>query len=280
MNSITKIVLVILVLAGGYLLFLNVGEAPSNESGMNKKYAIKESKEIAKNWIETESPTYTYDGSNLSLKGEKVVEVDVKGYKDIYKFAFSFESSHGGFGDRKGKMITQVITPHIMTVTIENGEVVGAITDNKFDEMSDEIRQGEQGVGHFQSKKVSLFYYNFEADKNGDENVLCSADAVQPVERIVEEKSIEETIKMLLGGEIKEYEAEIGFQSEFPNSDFKLLDINLKDGVLTLEFTEVPGFTSGGSCRVELLKAQIEKTAMQFPEVDGVVIEPETLFQP
>lgn len=59
-----------------------------------------------------------------------------------------------------------------------------------------------------------------------------------------------------------------------------LLNYNLNNGVLTLTFSEVLGFTSGGSSRVILLASQIEKTALQFNEVKEVVLKPETLFQP
>jgi len=47
-----------------------------------------------------------------------------------------------------------------------------------------------------------------------------------------------------------------------------------------LKFTEVPGFTSGGSCRVGLLMEEILKTVKQFPQVKSIVLEPESLFEP
>jgi spore germination protein GerM len=71
-----------------------------------------------------------------------------------------------------------------------------------------------------------------------------------------------------------------GYSTEFPNRDFKLESVDLVDGIATLRFTEVSGFTDGGSCRVGLLWAQIEKTATQFPDVRQVLFTPETLFQP
>ena len=69
--------------------------------------------------------------------------------------------------------------------------------------------------------------------------------------------------------------------TEFPNKDFALLSADIDDdGILTLEFTEVPGFTDGGSARMLILSSLIEKTALQFPAVKKVVFTPETLFQP
>jgi hypothetical protein len=72
-----------------------------------------------------------------------------------------------------------------------------------------------------------------------------------------------------------------GFVTEYPNADFKLLESNLSDaGTLTLKFTEVPGFTSGGSCRVGIMMQEILKTVRQFPEVKRIVFKPDSLFEP
>jgi regulator of protease activity HflC (stomatin/prohibitin superfamily) len=71
-----------------------------------------------------------------------------------------------------------------------------------------------------------------------------------------------------------------GFSTEFPNADFKLLDSSLKNGTLTLKFSEVPGFTTGGSCRVGILTQEILKTVRQFPQVKKIELYPDLLFQP
>lgn len=60
-----------------------------------------------------------------------------------------------------------------------------------------------------------------------------------------------------------------------------MLSSNLSaDGVLTLEFNDIPGFTSGGGARVGLMRAALEKTARQFPQVKQVIIKPDTILQP
>lgn len=135
------------------------------------------------------------------------------------------------------------------------------------------------------TRTVSLYYYNETRDKelaqNG-EGVACSREAVLPVSREILHTNtpIQDTINELIKGEITSSETAQGFKTEFPHSDFRLLGANLKDGLLILEFTEVPGFTGGGSCRVTILANQIIKTAQQFPEVSEVVLKPESLFQP
>jgi len=85
----------------------------------------------------------------------------------------------------------------------------------------------------------------------------------------------------LIQGNLTEEEKANGFVTEYPNAEFKLLKSNLdKNGNLTLEFTEVPGFTSGGSCRVGILTQEILKTVRQFPQVKKIELYPDSLFQP
>ncbi len=95
------------------------------------------------------------------------------------------------------------------------------------------------------------------------------------------ENKIADTINLLLEGKLSTAEKSAGFQTEFPQPDFRLLSTNLdENGTLTLEFDDPENFTSGGSCRVTILANQIIKTARQFPEVKVVKFKPETLFQP
>lgn len=133
-------------------------------------------------------------------------------------------------------------------------------------------------------RDVSLYYYNAVADRNisGGNNAGCSKDAILPVGRVMPQTKtpIQDSIKLLLKGEISDAEKQQGFQTEFPHPGFELLGADLKNSVLTLEFSEVPGFTDGGSCRVSILANQIIKTAKQFDGVREVKFKPETLFQP
>jgi hypothetical protein len=132
-----------------------------------------------------------------------------------------------------------------------------------------------------QTMAVDLYYYNQPADLDADGQPRCSPAAVLPVERTISsDQPIDDTIRLLLRGQVTADERQAGFNTEFPNRDFKLLDVDLENSVLTLTFNEVPGFTTGGACRTDLLRAQIEKTALQFAAVSEVVIRPISLFQP
>ena len=118
--------------------------------------------------------------------------------------------------------------------------------------------------------RVKLFYFNKIRNK------LASLERqIKPTQA-----PIQTTIRLLLKGKLSAEEKIKGFQTEFPNPEFKLLGAKLINGILVLKFTEVPGFTSGGAERVSLLAEQIKKTALQFPNVKKVVFDPEYLFQP
>jgi len=91
---------------------------------------------------------------------------------------------------------------------------------------------------------------------------------------------IQDTIKLLLRGQLTQQEKDQGFSTEYPLSGFQLNGANLVNGVLKLEFLDPQNKTIGGSCRVSILRKQIEATAKQFPEVTSVLFKPDTLFQP
>ncbi len=91
---------------------------------------------------------------------------------------------------------------------------------------------------------------------------------------------IQDTIKLLLSGELTEEERAQGISTEYPLEGLSLKGASSKDGVLTLEFDDPNNKTVGGSCRVGILWFQIEATAKQFPEVQEVRFLPEEIFQP
>lgn len=132
------------------------------------------------------------------------------------------------------------------------------------------------------TRRVSLFYYDLSRDKDSDGNVLCSAQGVVPVPRDIPitKTPIGDTIRLLLKGELTADEKAAGLSTEYPLAGFSLSGASLKDGVLTLSFNDPGGKTTGGSCRVGILWAQIENTARQFEEVASVRFVPDSLFQP
>lgn len=134
-------------------------------------------------------------------------------------------------------------------------------------------------------KKVLLYYYNPEKDRDETGNTKCSRDGLVAIEREipVSKTPIQDTIKLLLKGKenLTQNDINQGITTEYPLEGFKLKSANLKpDGTLILEFEDPLNKTVGGACRVGILWFQIEETAKQFPEVKKVQFLPEELFQP
>jgi len=133
-----------------------------------------------------------------------------------------------------------------------------------------------------ETRTVKLYYYNYELDRDEFGNTACSRNGLVPVEREIpiSQTPIQDTIKLLLLGELTEEERTQGIDTEYPLEGLSLKSASLKDGVLTLEFDDSQNRTVGGSCRVGILWFQIEATAKQFPEVQQVRFLPEEIFQP
>jgi len=141
------------------------------------------------------------------------------------------------------------------------------------------------------TRVVLLYYFNYRMLLQ--EFPFEPEKAVFPVYRQIPESTtlirdtiellimIRDTIELLIRGELTEEEEELGFITEFPHPGFRLVDLDLtEDGTLILEFTEIFGFTTGGSARILVMREQIEKTACQFAAVKRVEYFPESLFQP
>ena len=134
-------------------------------------------------------------------------------------------------------------------------------------------------------KKVLLYYYNPEKDKDETGNIQCSRDGLVEIEREipVTKTPIQDTIKLLLKGKENLAQEEIGqgITTEYPLEGLSLTEVNFKeDGTLLLKFDDTLSKTLGGSCRVGILWFQIEATAKQFSGVKKVQFLPEELFQP
>jgi len=131
-------------------------------------------------------------------------------------------------------------------------------------------------------RAVQLHFYDPGRDRDESGNIQCSRQGLVAVARQipVTQTPIQDTVRLLLQGGLTDQERSGGVTTEFPLSGLSLEGSTLNDGVLTLEFADPDSRTSGGSCRVGILRSQIEATAAQFPEVDSVRFLPEELFQP
>lgn len=133
-----------------------------------------------------------------------------------------------------------------------------------------------------QLKAVTLYYYNPNLDKDGTGNILCSRNGLVAVDRQIPitNTPIQDTINLLISGDITSAEKEQGITTEYPLRGLKLIAASLNGSVLTLTFNDPNNKTGGGACRVGILWFQIEATAKQFIGVSSVKFMPEELFQP
>lgn len=132
------------------------------------------------------------------------------------------------------------------------------------------------------TQTISLYYYSQSLDQDETGNILCSEKGLKAVERTIpkSETSIDDTIRLLIKGELTNDEINQGISTEFPLLDFEFIQSELENGILTLTFKDPQFKTSGGACRVQILEQQIKATAKQFNEVSEVIIKPSDIFQP
>lgn len=132
-----------------------------------------------------------------------------------------------------------------------------------------------------QNTTINLYFYNLNKDE-GPNGTMCSEKGLVEVKRSVsrDEANIEGAIKLLLKGGIMAEEMVDGTTTEFPLQNVELQNVEVRDSVVYLTFSDPLYKTSGGSCRVSILRAQIEATAKQFGDVGEVRFIPEELFQP
>ncbi|OKY78873.1 MAG: hypothetical protein BTN85_1377 [Candidatus Methanohalarchaeum thermophilum] len=109
-----------------------------NKGSQNSELTEEESLEVARKFV-LNSPTYNFDGQNLTHVETLYPEIANK--TNLYTFVFEFKSTHGGYGDRTGEPVTQVITPHTAHITVENGEVIKANLDQKWDMINQKMIQ-------------------------------------------------------------------------------------------------------------------------------------------
>lgn len=133
-----------------------------------------------------------------------------------------------------------------------------------------------------QMKTVKLYYYNSSSDKDSTGNIICSRKGLVALNREIPitNTPIQDTINLLLSGNLTSSEKAQGISTEYPLQGLSLTAASLNSGVLTLTFNDPNNKTGGGSCRVGILWFQIEATAKQFSGVSSVRFMPEELFQP
>ncbi|NUM25434.1 MAG: GerMN domain-containing protein [Candidatus Buchananbacteria bacterium] len=131
----------------------------------------------------------------------------------------------------------------------------------------------------YKNPTVKVFFTNIKEDPEVKD---CSK--VYPTVREIQfdVNPIAGALDQLLAGTTEE-EMKNGFVDSLPE-DVKVQKIELKDGVLNVDFDQALQAGVGGSCRVTAIRSQITETLKQFDTVKQVVIsidgETETILQP
>jgi len=132
-----------------------------------------------------------------------------------------------------------------------------------------------------QTRNIKLYFYNQNLDQDVNGNPTCSARGLVSVNRSISltNTPIQDAVKELLKGPTTSERSQLP-GTEFPLAGVTLTGANLVNGVLTLSFNDPQNKTTGGSCRITILKEQIEATALQFGGVSQVHYLPAEIFQP
>ncbi len=194
-----------------------------------------------------------------------------------------------GIGEAQGDWMTTDFVPFRGTLVFTTASTpTGTLVLHKDNpsglaEFDDEVRIPVRlNTDTSEVREVSLYYYNESKDKDAQGNIICSAQGLDPVSREIPLtiSPVQDAVKLLLQGQLTLSEKNAGISTEFPLQDFTLQGASLVGGTLTLTFSDQMNKTSGGACRVSILRAQIEATAKQFEGVERVVIKPDTILQP
>ena len=111
----------------------SAGQEESPQSSIGEGFlspAEKRAMEVVEAYVKN-SPTYQYDGIDRSLQ---LVETNPSAEcATCIELTYVYQSRHGGYGDRTGKFLAQVITDHTVVVTVNSAQVTRAVMDNRWD---------------------------------------------------------------------------------------------------------------------------------------------------
>ncbi|MCC7571281.1 GerMN domain-containing protein [Candidatus Micrarchaeota archaeon] len=262
---IIPLLAVLLIVIGAVVYFGRQAETPLDTiiDEQPEAMTIEQAREVARTWVQTNSPTYTYDGSDLTLVTEEEI---IPGFR--YQFFFSFVSSAAGYGDRSDEIVAQVITPHNMEVIVENGQVVSAVTDEVYDELqgrmiTDEPSDDSAAIDET-PETLTISLYFVETVEGQEQTVEVEREIPYTI------TTGEAAIEQLLQGPTAQEQAR-GISSSIPEGT-ELQSIDIQDGVATVDFSQELDEGVAGSAWVTMIREQIEQTLMQFETVDEVVI--------
>ncbi|MDD4876881.1 MAG: DUF3221 domain-containing protein [Dehalococcoidales bacterium] len=110
------------------MMVLSVTACSSSEEGPDVQ-SQEDAQQQALEYL-TNSPTFKFDGIQGSIEITDAVPLSIS---ISWTFIYEFESAHAGYGNREGRILAQVITPHTAYITVQQGEITTAQLDNTWD---------------------------------------------------------------------------------------------------------------------------------------------------
>ncbi len=114
-----------------------------------------DTEQIAINFLKN-GATYSFDGVEGSIA--ILDSYTLESYPVQHVVVISFDTSHAGWGNREGTFIAQVITNHVIEITIVEGEVVSAVIDDRWDELNQEQIIPEEYLELEEVREIALDY--------------------------------------------------------------------------------------------------------------------------
>lgn len=110
-------------------LKIEIPSSGEDETVEITKVSQEESQEIARSYL-LNCPTFKFDGIEDTLE---LVATNQGVCPHCWQFVFEFQCGHAGYGDRADQILLDVITLHTASITVEQGEIISAIMDDKWD---------------------------------------------------------------------------------------------------------------------------------------------------
>ena len=111
-------------------------------SNRGKPVSEGESLEMAREFL-MNSPTFRYDGMEETLEHVETFYPDPIDRPYLWEFVFTFKCRHAGYGDRRGHMLLEVMTPHKAHIVVQEGRVVSAVMDERWDMIAQKMILGQ-----------------------------------------------------------------------------------------------------------------------------------------
>lgn len=198
---------------------------------------------VAQRYVPT-SPTFAFDGNINTLRTEHIGTT--KSIPAQYLFRATFDSNHGGFGNREGQPLTQAITPHTMEIIVSEGAVISAITDGAWDELNRQYVLSEsEEKAPLHDKPAVSFEGNVEDHDTFVRAVEAQGTSVETIEKREDSVfSVPVTVIAIGGADVQVFEFKSA--SDAQSAALTVSDDGTEIGTSIIRWIDAPHFYTKG----------------------------------